>query len=65
MEIKSGHLLRVILLDGPYLTKIPANRRNGLDSIEIDGTLGGGNCGWHYNTTTGEFHADTDQDSDL
>ncbi len=50
---------------GPYLTKIPANRRNGLDSIEIDGVLGGGNCGWHYNTTTGEFHADTDQDTDL
>ena len=50
---------------GPYLTKIPANRRNGLDSVEIDGVLGGGNYGWHYDTTTGAFHADTNQDTDL
>jgi len=50
---------------GPYLTTIPANRRNGLDSIEIDGILGGGNYGWHYDTRTGRFHADTDQDKNL
>jgi len=50
---------------GPYLTRIPVNSRNGLDSIEIDGHLGGGDHGWHYETKTGQFHPDTDQDINL
>jgi general secretion pathway protein G len=45
---------------GPYMKKIPVNHYNGLDTVEIDGVLGGGDYGWHFNTTTGEFHADDD-----
>jgi len=48
---------------GPYLQKIPTNPFNNLDTIEIEAGntgLGGGNCGWHFDTTTGAFHADTD-----
>ncbi len=50
---------------GPYLKKIPVNHYNGLDTVEIDGVVGGGDYGWHYNTTTGEFHADTDKHAGL
>ena len=46
---------------GPYMKKIPVNHYNGLDTAEIDGVLGGGDYGWHFNTITGEFHADTDK----
>jgi len=46
---------------GPYMKKIPVNCYNGLDTVEIDGILGGGDYGWHFNTTTGKFHADTDK----
>lgn len=45
---------------GPYLQKIPTNQFNNLDTIEMNGTLGGGSHGWNFNTTTGAFHADTD-----
>ena len=45
---------------GPYVQKIPTNPFNDLDTIEIDGVVGGGTHGWHYNTTTGDFNADTD-----
>ncbi len=48
---------------GPYLQKIPTNQFVDLDTVEIEagsGGLGGGNCGWHFDTTTGAFHADTD-----
>lgn len=45
---------------GPYLHKIPTNPFNELDTIEIDGVIGGGTHGWHFNSTTGQFHADTD-----
>ncbi len=45
---------------GPYLQKIPMNQFNELDTIEIDGTLGGGDFGWQFDTTSGAFHADTD-----
>ena len=48
---------------GPYLHKIPTNPFNQLDTIDVEagsGSLGGGNCGWHFNTSTGRFHADTD-----
>lgn len=48
---------------GPYIQQIPTNQFNDLDTIEIEaGTagLGGGNCGWHFDTSTGQFHADDD-----
>lgn len=48
---------------GPYVQKIPTNRFNSLDTIEEEAgstSLGGGNAGWHFNTVTGDFHADTD-----
>ena len=45
---------------GPYLQKVPTNPFNELDTIEIDGVIGGGTHGWHFNSTTGQFHADTD-----
>jgi len=45
---------------GPYIQKTPTNPFNDLDTIEIDGVVGGGTHGWHYNTTTGAFYADTD-----
>ena len=47
---------------GPYLQKIPTNQFNDLNTIEeeaVDTGLGGGNAGWHFNTVTGGFHADT------
>ncbi|UCG46874.1 MAG: prepilin-type N-terminal cleavage/methylation domain-containing protein [Phycisphaerales bacterium] len=48
---------------GPYIQQIPTNQFNDLDTIEIEaGTvgLGGGSHGWHFDTTTGGFHADDD-----
>ena len=45
---------------GPYLQNIPTNPFNELDTIEIDGVIGGGTHGWHFNYTTGQFYADTD-----
>jgi len=47
---------------GPYVQKIPTNQFNNLATIEeeaVDTGLGAGNCGWHFNTATGAFHADT------
>ena len=47
---------------GPYVQQIPTNQFNDLDTIDMDAddsTLGGGNAGWHFNTATGAFHADT------
>lgn len=48
---------------GPYIQKIPTNQFNNLATIEVEAVdtgLGGGNNGWHFNTLTGAFHADTD-----
>jgi len=45
---------------GPYVQKMPENPFNELDTIEIDGVVGGGDFGWHFDTTTGQFNADTD-----
>jgi general secretion pathway protein G len=45
---------------GPYVPRIPINPFNDLDTVEIDGVVGGGTHGWHYSTTTGRFNADTD-----
>ena len=50
---------------GPYIPKIPVNPFNDLDTIDVDGTLGGGTHGWYVNTTTGDFHADTDAHTGL
>lgn len=48
---------------GPYVQKIPTNGFNDLDTVQVEaGTtgLGNGNTGWHFDSTTGAFHADTD-----
>jgi general secretion pathway protein G len=48
---------------GPYLQKIPTNQFVDLDTIEIEagvGGLGGGNCGWHFDSDTGAINADDD-----
>jgi len=48
---------------GPYLQKAPTNPFNDSNSVDIDGTLGGGDTagtGWHLNSSNGQFHADTD-----
>jgi general secretion pathway protein G len=50
---------------GPYMRAIPVNTYNGLDTVEIDGILGGGDYGWHFNSKTGKFHADTDKHTGL
>jgi len=55
---------------GPYMQKIPTNQFNNLDTVEIEaGSLGigGGNCGWHFNSTPGygTFYADTDAHTSL
>jgi len=53
---------------GPYLLQLPVNPFNELDTVEIEaGTagLGSGNCGWHFDSLTGLFSADTDEHVDL
>ncbi len=53
---------------GPYIQQIPTNQFNDLNTIDIgadDTALGGGNCGWHFNSTTGGFHADDDAHTGL
>jgi len=50
---------------GPYLQKIPTNPFNDSNSVEIDGTVGGGDNGWHFNSTSGAFNADTDAHTSL
>jgi len=47
---------------GPYIQKIPMNQFNDSADIEVeagDAGLGGDNAGWHFNSLTGAFHADT------
>jgi len=53
---------------GPYIQKIPTNQFNDLATVEIEaGTagLGNGSHGWHFDTTTGAFHADDADHDDL
>jgi len=54
---------------GPYIQKIPTNQFLNSNVIEIDGAVGGGlpnvGPGWNFNTTTGAFHADSDDHVDL
>jgi general secretion pathway protein G len=51
---------------GPYIQKIPTNQFVDLSTVEKGtGAPGGGNCGWYFNTSTGQFHADDDAHSAL
>lgn len=45
---------------GPYLKELPANSFNNSNLVRItsDTDPGQGTHGWHYNSSTGEFHAD-------
>jgi len=48
---------------GPYLQKIPTNPFNTFDTVDVEAgstNLGSGDTGWHFDSTTGAFHADTD-----
>lgn len=47
---------------GPYLQQIPTNPFVELNTIDTT-TKGGGNAGWYYNATTGEFTPDDDDHS--
>ena len=48
---------------GPYLQKIPMNQFNDKANVEVEAggstALGTGNFGWHLDSNTGSFHADT------
>ncbi len=45
---------------GPYVQKIPTNQFNDSDSIrDVAPAPGADTHGWHFDTTTGAFHADT------
>jgi len=49
----------VVFCYGPYLQAVPKNPFNDLNTIDVDGTAGGGTeCGWYLNSTTGDFRAD-------
>ena len=51
---------------GPYIQQLPTNSFTNLSTVEEaadDTGLGNGSHGWHFNTTTGAFHAD-DADHD-
>jgi general secretion pathway protein G len=45
---------------GPYIQKIPTNQFTNLDTIRENAVTdqGAGTHGWHFNTSTGAFHAD-------
>jgi general secretion pathway protein G len=48
---------------GPYVQQVPSNPFNNSSTIDVDGAAGGGDAadtGWYFNTTTGDFRADTD-----
>ncbi len=45
---------------GPYVQKIPTNQFNDLDTIrDVAPVPGADTHGWHFDTTSGQFHADT------
>jgi general secretion pathway protein G len=51
---------------GPYLQKMPTNPFNDSNSVEVGtGVPADGDNGWYYNTTTGAFHADTEDHKNL
>jgi len=49
---------------GPYIQKIPTNQFTDLDTIRENDVAdqGAGTHGWHFNTSTGAFHADDTAD---
>ena len=56
---------------GPYVQKIPSNPflpeaiADDIEEEAGDAALGTGNAGWHFNTVSGQFHADDDDHKDL
>jgi len=53
---------------GPYVQKIPTNAFNDLDTVQVEAGstgLGDGDTGWHFDSTNGAFHADTDDQMGL
>ncbi|KPL21710.1 MAG: hypothetical protein AMJ75_09465 [Phycisphaerae bacterium SM1_79] len=45
---------------GPYIQKVPKNQFNNFDTVRIDGAAPGADTeGWHFDSTTGAFHADS------
>jgi general secretion pathway protein G len=49
---------------GPYLPKLPTNPFVGSDTVDTS-SKGGGNAGWYYNASTGEFCPDDDDHSGM
>ena len=49
---------------GPYMRSVPTNPFNDLNAVEVDGTAGGSDNGWHLTTVAGVdrglFQADDD-----
>lgn len=43
---------------GPYMERMPANPYNGLNTVDIDGEIGDGSHGWHFDRKSGLFKAD-------
>ena len=51
---------------GPYMRIFPTNPFTDMDTVQSGTSIaGGGNCGWNYNTTTGEFSPDDTAHKDL
>lgn len=51
---------------GPYMMRFPRNPFVQANSDQVDTTtLGGGTCGWYYNSTTGVFKPDDDAHTGL
>ncbi len=47
--------------NGPYISSMPVNAFNGLDTVRFDGDAAGTNtAGWRMDTRTGGFAADND-----
>jgi len=56
---------------GPYIQQIPKNQfvadalQDAVEEGADETALGGSSAGWHFNTTTGGFHADDDAHTGL
>jgi general secretion pathway protein G len=53
---------------GPYLQKFPSNPFVTANEDQVEegtGSPGGGNNGWYFNTSTGDFYADDDSHTNL
>lgn len=49
---------------GPYLSAMPVNPFSGLNSVDVDGTVGDDSHGWHFCSSTGRFRADSSGESE-